>query len=141
MSVSDWDELYAPPHMDKFIQYDIIQFICSCAANLSDSQIEQVYLEHYTATKDCLFDFCERKTDIKISMRTGRICPDCEKKLFSFGVSEEQYQAINVLLKLMTGKATFKKVFIVHGHGEYKDSVARFLESMDIEPIIMRIKG
>ena len=136
-SVSDWDEQYAPPHMDKFIQYEIIQFLVVCAANLSDSQINQAYYIHFTTTDDCLFDFCQRKTDIKISMRTGRICPVCEKYLFDFGVTEEQFQAINVLLKCMTGKATFKKVFIVHGHGEYKESVARYIESIGLTPIIL----
>jgi len=137
MSVSDWDDLYAPPHMDKFIQYELIQFFAICAASLSDSQIKQAYNTHLAITNDCLFDFCARKTDIKISMRTGRICPDCERKLFDFGVTETQFQAINVLLKLMTDKAKFESVFIVHGHGEYRNTVARYVESIGITPIIL----
>ena len=137
MSVSDWDELYAPPQMDKLIFYEIIQFFAVCAANLSDSQIEQAYTNHLETTVDCIFDFCERKTDIKISMRSGRICPNCETKLLDFGVSEEQFQAINVLLKLMTGKASFNKVFIVHGHGEYKETVARFITDIGLQPMVL----
>ena len=137
MSVSDWDELYAPPHMDKFIQYEIIQFFAICAANLSDSQFEQVYGNHSETTDDCLFDFCSRKSDIKISMRSGRLCPTCERVLYDYGVTQEQFQAINVLLKLMTGNATFDRVFIVHGHGDYKEIVARFIESLGIKPIIL----
>ena len=137
ISVSDWDDSYAPPHMDKYIQYEIIQFFAICAAKLSDSQFEQIYSDHVLTTDDCLFDFCERKTDIKISMRSGRLCPACERKLYDYGVTQEQFQAINVLLKLMTGKASFERVFIVHGHGEYKESVARFIDSMGIKPIIL----
>ena len=137
ISVFDWETQYAPPHMDKFIQYEIIQFFAICAANLSDAQISQGYYNHLETTTDCLFDFCERKEDIKISMRTGRICPNCERQLSDFGVTEEQFQAISILLKLMTGKATFERVFIVHGHGEYKESVARYIESMGITPIIL----
>jgi predicted nucleotide-binding protein len=137
ISVSDWDELYAPPHMDKYIQYEIIQCFAKCAANLSDSQFEQVYDNHYVTTGDCLFDFCMRKEDIKISMRTGRLCPACERKLIEFGVKNEQFQAINILIRLMTGKSTFEKVFIVHGHGEYKETVARYVEKMGIIPIIL----
>jgi predicted nucleotide-binding protein len=137
MSVADWDELYAPPHMDKYIQYEIIQFFAICAANLSDSQIKQEYDNHLVTTDDCIFDFCVRKTDIKISIRTGRICPNCARKLSDFGATEEQLRAINILLKLMTGKSIYEKVFIVHGHGEYKESVARYIESIGITPIIL----
>lgn len=137
VSISDWDTLYSPPHMDKFIQYEIIQFFVVCAAQLSDAQISQAYHRHLETTDDCIFDFCERKSDIKISMRSGRICPGCERKIFDFGVTEEQFHAITILLKIMTGRAKFNNVFIVHGHGEYKDSVARYIENLKLTPIIL----
>lgn len=137
MSVSDWDKLYAPPHMDKYIQRGIIKFFADCAANLSNSQIRNMCRAHIEATEDCIFDFCKHKTDIKISMRNGRICPACKQKLIEFEVSDEQFQAIDILLKIMTGKANFEKVFIVHGHGEYKDAVARFIKDIGLEPIIL----
>jgi len=136
ITVSDWDRIYAPPRMDKFIQYEIIQFLAICAADLSDSQIKRIYRDH-AETTDCIFDFCNQKTDIKTSIRTGRICPTCERLLFEFGVTEKQYQSISVLLKLMIGKSSFDSVFIIHGHGEYKNTVARFVESIGITPIIL----
>lgn len=135
VSVSDWESLYAPPHMDKYLQYEIIQFLACCGANLSESQLLENF--YHIDTKDCIFDFCYRKPDIKISMRTGRICEECKRKLFEFGLSKEQFQALEVLIKIMTGKATFAKVFIVHGRSEYKEKVARFIEHLDLQPIIL----
>jgi len=53
-----------------------------------------------------------------------------------YDFSEEQLQSVRNLLKLMTGKATFDKVFIVHGH-EGRDEVARYITSLNITPIIL----
>jgi predicted nucleotide-binding protein len=135
VSVSDWEDVYAPPHMDKYLQYEIIQFLICCGANLSVAQMHRNAV-HFNTT-DCLFDFCINKSDIKISMRTGRICEDCKRNLSDFGLSNTQFQALNFLIKIMTGKATFEKVFIVHGHGEHKETVAHFIENIGLQPIIL----
>ncbi|MCL2053100.1 MAG: nucleotide-binding protein [Oscillospiraceae bacterium] len=133
-SVSDWEENYAPPHMEKYIQYEIIQFFAYRAADMTDKQIRQ--FGHNSGSVNCIFDFCTHKSDIKISMQSGAICPKCIIELERFGVSDNQFKAINILLKVMTGKATFDKVFIVHGH-EGKDEVARFIESLGLTAIIL----
>jgi predicted nucleotide-binding protein len=129
ISVSDWDRNYAPPHMDKYVLRQILKFyIRHC--------IDYVLPTHKDS-KGCLFDFCTHKTDIKISMRTGYLCPECRQKMREYGFSEQQFQSLQNLLNLMAGKATFDKVFIVHGH-EGKDEVARYIsEQLHIEPIIL----
>jgi len=133
-SVSDWENVYAPPHMDKYLQYQIIQFFAYCGAGLNVTQMNKnVHID----TTDCLFDFCLHKSDIKISMRTGRICENCERTLREFGFSDEQFHALNILIKIMTDRAKFDKVFIVHGHGNDKETVARFIESIKLKPIIL----
>ena len=136
VTVSDWEEMYAPPRLDKFIQYEAIQLFIICAARLNGTQIRQICYKHLTAS-DCLFDFCQFKNEVKIGIRNGRICPECDLKIREFGVSDSQMQAIYVLLKLMTGKATFANVFIVHGHGEYRYEVKSFIEELGIKPIIL----
>ncbi|MCL2135367.1 MAG: nucleotide-binding protein [Candidatus Bathyarchaeota archaeon] len=135
VTVSEWERDYAPPHVDKFLQYDLIQFFAWCGADMDEDQMRK--FGHINSTVDCIFDVCVHKADIKISMRSGRICPDCRRKLLDFGLSVMQLQAIDVLLKIMSKNASYDKVFIVHGHGTYKDTVARYIESLGLTPVIL----
>lgn len=59
---------------------------------------------------------------------------DCTKELFQMAKSSDQ----KVQQPINTTKQSFNKVFIVHGQDELaKNEVARFLEKLDLEPIIL----
>ena len=115
MTVSNWDEKYAPPPMNKYILHGIIQFLAISAANLNESQIKRKsFFGHTSSEVDCLFGFRSNKNDIKITIQSGEICDNCKQKLLDTVMTIGQFNAINTLLRLMAGSemAQVNKIFI-----------------------------
>jgi hypothetical protein len=136
ISIYNVEEDLFPFRLDKYIMTEISQTVLSFYANMSESQLEK--LSHMTQTTGCLFDFCENKMDLKTKIRLGYLCDDCKQILSNASVPTSVITTVTHMLDYVSDRKKFQKVFIVHGHDlGIRDSVARFVEKLGLEAIII----
>lgn len=58
----------------------------------------------------CMFDFCLKKTDIKLGMVAGTICPQCQSALLRYGISKKALNAIERILSYVRSEAIGKPI-------------------------------
>jgi len=133
ISVGGLDK-YISVRLENYLIMLIAKFFAWYSARLTSMDIYD-HFNHINRPESCFFDAGQySKYSIIFAIRSN-ICRVCECKLLENGISIKQLNAIKILLKLMRGR-TFDKVFIVHGH-EGKDTVARYIESLNIKAIIL----
>jgi predicted nucleotide-binding protein len=91
-------------------------------------------------TLDSLLEFCE---DAKLneSKPQSKLTPIPLVAVFESGKTKEKVGEKSTPLKAPPSKSKGKKVFIVHGHDSgMTDTVARFVEKLGLETIILREK-
>jgi predicted nucleotide-binding protein len=119
--------------LDSYVIMLLAKYFAWYSLGLSS---EQIYDDlNHKKPIGCFFDAGQYSRHSVIYMVRNDICKGCENKLLGYGMSNEQLNAIKILLKLMKNR-TFDKVFIVHGH-EGKDAVARYIESLNIQAVIL----
>lgn len=143
ISTSDWESLYAPPSLKTYIAYQIAQSTISFETDLSEDM--EMRMVHDKA-EGCMFDFCYNKTDIKLGMIAGYICPQCQGVLNRYGIQENALDAIERILQYIRGEAIGKPIllyenqaFIImqfsendENHNAYTYGIKTALEDLDI---------
>ncbi len=64
----------------------------------------------HDSANGCIFDFCENKSDIKLGMIAGNICPQCKAILMSYGIDEKALYAIERMLTVVRAEAIGKPI-------------------------------
>ena len=95
ISIYDWERDYSPPSLKSYIIYQIAQSVIGFQLKIDE---ETIYIRSHKKPKGCLFDFCENKSDIKLGMMSGVICPECKSNLRQYGMQEAPIIAIEKIL-------------------------------------------
>lgn len=89
ITTKDWETVFAPPPLSVFLTYYFIRytmtFICP-------------EIKSHEETRDCFFDKKLLKTDIKLSMKSGRICDQCRSK-FEDAIDGPTYESLLSLVR------------------------------------------
>lgn len=102
ISTNDWNESFAPPSLRIYISYQIAQAAVSFIAEFDDEM--EMHMVHDRA-EGCIFDMCVNKSDIKLGMVAGTICPQCRSVLVRFGMQEHAINAVERILKFIRAEA------------------------------------
>ena len=102
ISINDWEQIYAPPSLKCYIIYEIAQALLAFEGPLS------VELNHGLSHKSsvgCIMDFCINKSDIKLGMVSGNLCPKCRSSLRQLGTVSKALDAIDKVLVYVRDEA------------------------------------
>lgn len=102
ITMNTWEESFAPPSLKAYIIYQIAQSTLGFYANLDENI--SIRLGH-KKSKGCIFDFCEKKTEIKLGMLSGAICSECRSKLLRFGIKEQGMSSIEKMLEYVRSES------------------------------------
>ena len=105
ISTNSWELLFAPPSLRAYLVYQIAQSTVSFEADLSENM--EMRMVHDRA-EGCMFDFCYNKSDIKLGMIAGTICPQCRSVLHRYGIEERALNAIERVLLYVRSEAIGK---------------------------------
>lgn len=112
ISTHGWDECFAPPHLYVFLMYEIIECSINFEVDLTeDKGIDRIM---HTNSIGCLFDFCQKKSDIKLGMRAGFICSSCESKLRDYGIDNGAIKAAEGVLELIRNHTINRNITLNH---------------------------
>lgn len=109
ITTDDWESHFAPPSLCAYLVYQIAQATVSFEADLSENM--EVGMTHGQA-EGCMFDFCFKKSDIKLGMVAGTICPQCRSALLRYGISEKALNAIERMLLCVRSEAIGKPMTV-----------------------------
>lgn len=109
ITTCDWESRYAPPSLKAYVAYQIAQSSISFNADLSEDM--EMRMVHDKA-EGCIFDFCCNKSDIKLGMIAGNICPQCQGVLNRYGTQDNAVDAIERILKYIRSEAIGKPIIL-----------------------------
>jgi predicted nucleotide-binding protein len=96
VTTKDWDALFAPPGLAVFLAYYFVRytmsFVCPDVRN-------------HEETRNCFFDKKLHKEDIKLSMKSGRICDECHNA-FENAIDGHAYDSLLRLVTLLREQAS-----------------------------------
>lgn len=107
ITTDDWESHFAPPSLCAYLVYQIAQATVSFEADLRESM--EMKMTHERA-EGCMFDFCFKKSDIKLGMVAGTICLQCRSALLKYGISEKALNAIERMLLYVRSEAIGKPI-------------------------------
>ena len=58
----------------------------------------------------CMFDLCINKSDIKIGIMAGNICPQCRAVLVRYGLNEKALNAVERMLVFVSSETIGKPI-------------------------------
>ena len=102
ITIDSWERIYSPPSLKSYMMYQIAQSAINFEINLDEETL--LNMVHYKA-QGCMFDFCGNKSDIKLGMIAGIICPSCKGQLRCHGVLEPPMNAIEKILHFVRHEA------------------------------------
>ena len=82
ITTHSWEEYYSPPSLTAYLVFNtIVSVLFAIAGDRYDS---------HSDIKGCIFDYCQKKEDIYVSMNPEHthICPQCIQQLYQYGVSD-----------------------------------------------------
>lgn len=103
ITVSDWEQIYAPPSLRCYIIYEISHALVKFAANLSEEMVLSRFA--HEPARGCMLDMCVHKPDIKLGMIAGNLCLQCKGLLLQYGVNTEAIDAIERILRHVRAEA------------------------------------
>lgn len=144
ITTHSWEEVFAPPSLSAYLVYQIAQAVIGFCADLDEKM--SMRFGHINS-KGCIFDFCGDKSDIKLGMSAGRICPNCKTSLLQFNSGEIVINAIERMLLYVRSEANGKpiifdenKAFIImrfsnndENDNAYKYGIKTALKELNIE--------
>ncbi|HOX76311.1 MAG TPA: hypothetical protein PLB27_16450 [Bacteroidales bacterium] len=68
-------------------------------------------MAHYDRPRGCPFDFCEYKTDVRLKLRTGDVCPDCTKKMIECNLDPAVARQVFKILDHIRSQMLFRNSF------------------------------
>lgn len=99
ITANDW-EFYSNLPVASFVAYDIVLNVL--LLQLVTSGLEEAWLMgavvHVEETRECISDLCAYKPDISRKIRSGRVCPDCQK-ILAARLGTETLAAVSTLLE------------------------------------------
>lgn len=107
ISISDWEEMFAPPSLRAYLIHQIALVSMGFVADVNENIA--IKMLHEPAV-GCLFDFCGDKTDIRLGMMTGTICSSCRSILLQYGIEEKIINAIEKMLSYVRSEAIGRPV-------------------------------
>lgn len=96
----DWEEHFAPPSLAVHLAYYFIRFTMSFICPEIKSHEE---------TRECFFDKKISKADIKLSMKSGKICDNC-RSIFEKSIDGHTYNSLTKLIQFLKNKSTDEKI-------------------------------
>ena len=146
ITVSDWEELFAPPSLRAYLIYSFVEALVTFEADLSEEMCLSLAHER---PQGCISDFCGQKSDVKLGMVAGNLCPVCEATLSRYGMSSPAIYAVRRILDLVRGESIGRPrlldpdtAFVVmrFSHNDensnaYLYGVKRGLEDVGIKPV------
>ncbi len=87
----------------------------------------------------CYADYCDDKTDIKLSMICAYICAGCEETMLNSGVTKKQIESLEQILLFVRralirkGEQTPLSVFIGHGRSDIWKQLANYLRKLGLK--------
>lgn len=146
ITTSDWENYFAPPSLKVYLVYQMAQAALGFAGDLNENMGMRMF---HDSAEGCMFDFCEKKPDIKLGMIAGNICPQCKAVLVRYGINEKALDAVERMLSFVRAEAIGKPIilnqdaaFIVmrfstndENNNAYKYGVKRALNDLNIRCI------
>lgn len=146
ITTDDWEETFAPPSLKAYLVYQMAQAAISFEGDLNERM--EMRMVHDLA-EGCMFDLCINKTDIKLGMIAGNICPQCRAVLVRYGISEKAINAVERMLWFVRAEAIGKPIifdedaaFIVmrfstndENDNAYKYGIKSALETLNIKVV------
>lgn len=109
ISTNGWEDFFAPPSLKAYLVYQMAQAAISFVGDLNERM--EMRMVHDLA-EGCMFDLCIDKTDIKLGMIAGNICPQCRSVLVRYGVSEKALNAVERMLWYVRSEAIGKPIIL-----------------------------
>ena len=109
ITTSDWLAEFSPPSLKSYIMYQCAQAALGFAADLSEDVVMNFI--HYDP-EGCMFDMCGNKSDIKLGMMSGAICPVCRGILRKYGTDELSIDATERILNYVRHEAIGKPMVV-----------------------------
>lgn len=146
ITIDNWEETFAPPSLKAYLVYQMAQAAISFEGDLNERM--EMRMVHDFA-EGCMFDLCVNKTDIKLGMIAGNICPQCRAVLVRYGVCEKALNAVERMLWFVRSEAIGKPIifdedaaFIVmrfsandENDNAYKYGIKSALEALNIKVV------
>lgn len=146
ITTDNWEEIFAPPSLKAYLVYQMAQAAISFEGDLNERM--EMRMVHDFA-EGCMFDLCVNKTDIKLGMIAGNICPKCRAVLVRYGVCEKALNAVERMLWFVRSEAIGKPIifdedaaFIVmrfsandENDNAYKYGIKSALEALNIKVV------
>src|SRR5687768_2712173 len=82
ISLSGWEQQYAPPSLKSYIIYQLAQALLHSLADISQPILDRLF---HQPPQGCLMDFVSDKPEIKLGMIAGNLCPICHGNLRRLG--------------------------------------------------------
>lgn len=109
ITISDWETVYSPPSLICYLIYQIAQTTINFVANVNEDMLMRMV---HQKAEGCLFDFCGKKSDIKIGMVAGSICPTCKAYLLRFGISNCAIDAVEKMISFVRASSIGRPMLI-----------------------------
>lgn len=146
ITTNNWEETFAPPSLKAYLVYQMAQAAIAFEGDLNEKM--EMRMVHDFA-EGCMFDLCINKSDIKIGMIAGNICPQCRSVLVRYGLNEKALNAVERMLLFVRSEAIGKPIifdedaaFIVmrfttndENDNAYKYGIKSALETLDIKVV------
>ena len=107
ITTDGWEKDFAPPSLGAYLVYQIAQAVLNFAVDLNEEIGQKLF---HASPKGCMLDFCGDKSDIKLGMIAGSICPHCKADLLRYGINEEALDAIERILVFVRAEAIGKPI-------------------------------
>jgi len=107
ISTNSWEDIFAPPSLKAYLVYQMAQAAICFEGDLSEN-MEMRMVHDYA--EGCMFDLCGKKTDIKLGMIAGNICPKCRGALVKYGISEKALSSVERMLRFVRAEAIGKPI-------------------------------
>jgi len=102
ITLSDWEELFAPPSLRAYLIYHFTEALLSFEADLS----EDMHVRHaHEPPRGCISDFSGHKPDVKLGMVAGNICLECEGTFLRYSISSAALNALRKILGIVRDEA------------------------------------
>lgn len=107
ITINKWEKVFAPPSLKAYLIYQMVQVAISFKAELEEHmELKMVHRR----PEGCMFDLCIEKTDIKLGMIAGNLCPQCKSVLRTYGIEEKALEATEKMLKFVRAEAIGKPI-------------------------------
>lgn len=107
ISTNDWENKFAPPSLKTYLVYQIAQASINFEGDINENM--EMRIVHDTP-EGCMFDFCGVKSDIRLGMIAGNICPKCHEVLVRYGIDEKAINAVEKMLWHVRAEAIGKPI-------------------------------